>query len=415
MRIVVCHPGKQHVNALLTALDRRGCLVRFYTMLAANNLPGLRFFPEKWRAQFQKFAYKAVDERRLAHFPALFFLLKLMRSEYWSVRLPYAIYDRWTAWRLSRTDYDIVIGYENSTLNTFTAAKKAGKITVLDLTGLHHDFQVPILTAAGVYKSLDEVRFISKKKETALAVTDHVTTLSKLAQRELVRAGFPADRIHVTYLGLDQSIFIPKKGYRTEATGPLNLYFVGTMSRLKGLPFLTELVKELRWRGLDLFLTLIGSVDDFDPNELDKNWCRHIPFVSHAELAGLHHGLDLFVFPSYTDSWGMAVVEAMGCGSPVLVSANTGSQDAVEQGGGAVLPVDDREAWMAAIERFYHDRYLLKTIGEEAARIAKRYSWEAYHEQVFKAMEKIYEAGGRAIENGQTPDASPKTNPTGAH
>ena len=389
MKIVVCHPGKQHVNALLTGLDERGVLVRFYTMFAANRFWLLRFFPKKWRGKFQKYFFKEMDDGKIVHAPALFFLLNLMKSELWSVRLPYEIFDRWTARRLAREDYDIVIGYENTTLATFTAAKKAGKTTVLDLAGLHHHFQNPILMAAGSYTDQRAVDFISKKKDAALAVTDHVITLSKFGERALTGAGFPAERIHTTYLGINHAVFVPKKEYRTAADGALNLYFVGTMSLRKGLPFAAELVKNLRGQGLDVHLTLIGPVDDFDPGGLDAAFFRHVPFVGHAELVGLHHALDLFIFPSNMDSWAQTVVEAMACGSPVLVSAHTGAQDAVEQGGGFVLPVGDLAAWSAAVGRFYHDRFLLKKMGERAVAIARQYTWEAYHEQVFGAMKAV--------------------------
>ncbi len=387
MKIVVCHPGKQYINPLLTGLDRRGVLARFYTMFAANKVSGRQFFPKKWQAQVQKFFFKDLDESRIAHFPVLFFMLKLMRSEYWCVRLPWALFDRWTERKLRGADFDIVIGYENTTLATFTAAKKAGKITVLDMGGVHHGFQNPILTAVGAYQDPVAVDFISKKKEAALAVTDHVLTLSKFGERALLAAGFPPERVHTVYLGINQSVFSPKKGYRTGGDGPLELYFVGTLSRRKGIQFAVDIVKSLRDRGMDVRLTLIGPVDDFDPKGLDTAFCRHIPFVAHAELVGLHHALDLFVFPSNLDSWAQTVVEAMACGSPVLVSTHTGAQEAVEQGGGLVLPVGDHAAWAEAVERFYRDRFLLKKMGEAAVGIAGQYTWEAYQDQVFGALE----------------------------
>ncbi len=385
MKVLVCHPGKQHVNALLTGLDRRGALVRFFTMLAANRLPA--FLPKSWRGRLKNFTYRNIDEGRLAHFPLLFLLFKMTRSEYWDVRIPYEIFDRWTARRLRREEFDIVIGYENTTLHTFRTAKKLGKTTVLDLAGVHHAFQNPVLTAVGFYQNPDEVEFISKKKDAALAVTDHVITLSKFGERTLVDAGFPAGRIHRAYLGIDHSVFVPKKEYRAE--GPLQLYFVGTLSRRKGMPFAVELVENLRRRGLDLHLTFIGPLDGFDPSGLNPEVFTHIPFVGHAELVALHHSLDLFLFPSNIDSWAQTVVEAMACGSPALVSTNTGAQDAVEQGGGMVLPVGEMAAWEAAVERFYHDRALLKRVGERAADVARQYTWDGYHERIFDILSNL--------------------------
>jgi glycosyltransferase involved in cell wall biosynthesis len=111
--------------------------------------------------------------------------------------------------------------------------------------------------------------------------------------------------------------------------------------------------------------------------------------LNHAELVKIHHELDIFIFPSNIDSWAQVVIEAMACGSPILVSENTGAKDAVAQGGGVVLPVGNLTAWINAIEHFYNNRFLLKKVGEQAALVSKQYTWEAYHEQVFDIMTDI--------------------------
>lgn len=395
-RVVVCHPGKQHVNALLAGLEGRGSLVRFYTMFAANKFWAIRFFPENWRAMFLKYAFRDIDGARIAHAPVLFFLSKFIGREIWTIRGPYFLFDKWVAWRLGQeAAFDIVIGYETANLNIFRAAKRQGRVTVLDLAGVHHHFQNPILAEAGVYTDPGEVAFISRKKDEALAVTDYVLALSALGERALLGAGIARDRIFRTYLGVDLRVFSPKSGYRLDDGGRLELYFVGTLSRRKGLPFAVSLMEELRRRGLPVHLTLVGPVDDFDPRSLDGALFTHIPFMGHGELAALHHRLDLFVFPSNMDSWAQTVVEAMACGSPVLVSANTGARDAVEQGGGLVLPVGDLGAWADAIGAFCADRLLLKEMGEKGAAVAQQYTWDEYQRQVSAAMEEILARAGR--------------------
>lgn len=390
MKVFVSHPAKQYVNALLTGLDRRGALVRFCTMFAAERFWPLRFFPGKWRSKFMKYAFREVDGARVRHAPVLFLLSNLVKGELWDVRVPYAWFDRWVARQLRRVDFDIVIGYETANLYTFAEAKRLGKVTVLDLAGVHHHFQNPVLIAAGVYRDEHEMEFITKKKDEAFAVTDYVLTLSTFAELALICAGYPAQRIFKTYLGVNLALFSPKKKYRTDPAGRLELYFVGTLSRRKAVPFALELVRELHHgRGLDVRLTLVGPVDDFDPAGLDPVLCRHLPFVPQEELVALHHALDLFVFPSNMDSWAQTVIEAMACGSPVMVSEHTGARDAVKLGGGLVLPVGDMPAWASAIETVYHDRFLLEKMGKAAIPIAQRYTWENYHEQVFAAMLKI--------------------------
>jgi glycosyltransferase involved in cell wall biosynthesis len=396
MKIIVSHSGKQHVNALLVGFLKYHLLEKFYTSLAANKVRppnrksvGFRYAQQYLNQKLQKRYFKEVDSSKIIHFPFIFLLSRIIKTEYESVRYVEKLYDKWVAQRLKKEQYDILIGYENCNLESFKTAKKAGKITVLDMAAVHHQCQNPILTAAGTYTPQYNIEYICQRKDEAYEYTDFVFALSKFAEKTMIEGGIPANRIYLTYLGINQSVFTPKP-YKQIEEEVLNLYFVGTMSHRKGLPFLISLLKNLMNRGRNVQLTLIGPIDDFDAKALNEPNCRYVPFLNHTDLVAMHHALDLFIFPSNIDSWAQVVIEAMACGSPILVSENTGAKDAVEQGGGLVLPVGDLEAWTEAVEKVYFNRFLLKKWGNKAAIVAKQYSWEAYHEQVYAAVTDIY-------------------------
>lgn len=436
MKIIVSHIGKQHVNALLVALDKRGVLTQFYTSIAANKvwLPKSLAFKKgnDLLAKIRKQRYTDLDDHKITHFPAIAAIKKVVKSEYWSLKTCHKWFDKKMARILKHADFDMVIGYETANLETFKSAKERGKITILDMTAVHHNFQNPILTQAGVYTNPKELAFVSDLKDQALVYTDYIIALSTFAEKTLVENGFPAHRIYKTYLGINQKVFFPKEKYnqgtgdRQQATvssdqsivnsqqsinsqsltansslspvachlspdtSVLELYFVGTLMLRKGMPFLMQVLGTLINKGLKVRLTLIGPVDDFPVPNLDVSYFRYIPFLNHAELVEMHHSLDLFVFPSNIDSWAQVVIEAMACGSPILVSENTGAKDAVAQGGGMVLPVGDLDAWVNAVEKFYYNRLLLKEIGQQAALVAQQYTWAAYHQQVFDVVTDIF-------------------------
>ena len=48
------------------------------------------------------------------------------------------------------------------------------------------------------------------------------------------------------------------------------------------------------------------------------------------------------------------------------------------------------DAWVAAVEKYYYNRSLLKKVGKQAAKIAEQYTWDAYHQQVFDVVTDIY-------------------------
>lgn len=404
MKIIVSHIGKQHVNAFLVALSKHNVLTHFYTSIAANKMrlpKSLGFgIGKKLLSKIHKQRYMGIEDNKITHFPLIAAVKKFTKSEYMGLKYCQKWFDQRVAKILRRADFDILIGYETSNLESFKVAKERGKITVLDMTAVHHAFQNPILTEAGVYKNSDELAYISEMKDQALAYTDYIIALSSFAEKTLTDNGFPADRIYKTFLGINQKVFQPKAKYNVTpsnianskdgGTNPvLELYFVGTLSLRKGLPLLMNVLDTLVKRHLNVRLTLIGPFDDFPPPTLDVPYFRYIPFLSHAELVEIHHTLDLFLFPSNIDSWAQVVIEAMACGSPALVSENTGSKDAVMQGGGAILPIGDLDAWVNAIEKYFYNRDLLKIDGEKAAEVAHQYTWEAYHHQVFDVMVDI--------------------------
>jgi glycosyltransferase involved in cell wall biosynthesis len=402
MKIIVSHIGKQHVNALLLGLSKHNLLAKFYTSIAANKFKAPQYLSENWKAKIKKQHYNGIENGKIVHFPLIAFFKKIIKSEYWGLKTTHKWFDMWVASILKTTDYDLLIGYENSNLASFKAAKKQEKITVLDLTGVHHGFQNGVLTKAGVYKNQKELAYISEQKNRALAYTDYIIALSSFAEKTLIDNGFPANRIYKAFLGINQTVFTPKQQYNvSENAGEaflesddskpkcLELYFVGTLSYRKGLPFMMNLLDALIERKLNVRLTLIGPVDDFPVPELNAPYFRYFPFLNHTELVKMHHDLDLFIFPSHIDSWAQVVIEAMACGSPVLVSENTGAKDAVAQGGGVVLPVNNLQEWVNSIEFYHNNRHFLKKTGEKAALVAKQYSWDAYHQQVFEIMTDI--------------------------
>jgi glycosyltransferase involved in cell wall biosynthesis len=388
-KIIVSHFAKQHVNALLDALNTEGVsLQRFYTSIAGNKLAFLSKRHLKLKKLLDKKQFSAANDT-IKHIPLLGLATTFFKTEYTQVRYLYQNYDKWVAYNIQKEDFDIIIGYETCNLYTFKTAKKLGKTTILDLASVHHNLQNDCFMQAGIERNPEQLAYISDIKEQALAYTDYVFCLSKLARKSLIDNGFYPNLIYTLNLGINHQLFTPKKVYNTEGTKPLQLYFVGRMTRGKGLDFLMQVLQKLIDKGKKIHLTLIGGEDDFTPPLSISAHITRIPFITHAELVQLHHRFDLFVYPSVLESWGMAATEAMACGSPILISDKAGAKDAVEKGGGEILPFGDIEAWVLAIEKYYDNRYLLENIGKQAAHIAQSYTWEAYHNQVLKAIKDI--------------------------
>jgi glycosyltransferase involved in cell wall biosynthesis len=97
------------------------------------------------------------------------------------------------------------------------------------------------------------------------------------------------------------------------------------------------------------------------------------------ELASMLAAADVFVFPSLTDTFGLAMVEALACGVPVAAFPVPGPLDVIEQGVTGVLHEDLGVAIGSAL---HLDRHV-------CAQRAAAFTWDAATAQFFAGLERI--------------------------
>ena len=110
--------------------------------------------------------------------------------------------------------------------------------------------------------------------------------------------------------------------------------------------------------------------------------------VAYREVPKYHNMLDITVFMSHSESFGVSVIEASSCMNPVIVSNVGGLPEIVEDGvTGFVVPSKDIKEVANVLEKLILDKDLRKTLGEAGRkRVEKLYNW---HENV-KQMIGIY-------------------------
>jgi glycosyltransferase involved in cell wall biosynthesis len=388
LKIIVAHPGTQHVRQLLYVLKKQNLLLLHFTAFAADKIIWLMpYLPQSAQKLVRRYIFDLPPDA-LVHFPALFAQYKLQSSLNQPQRI-HARFEHNVIQRIKTLDYDLLIGYENSNHQLFRHAKQEGKITILDLAAVHHGHQQELYHRFSSYRALFDsaagFAAMVELKAEAFRYTDYVFCLSTYARATLIQGGVDPQRIFVTNLGINLARFSPKPSYST-SSATLQLLFVGRMSHLKGLTVLLQALNT--WNEVPFHCKLIGQTDGFDLENLDPRF-QYIPFLDHEDLVKEYQHADVFLTCSYTDSWAQTVLEAMACGTPVIVTENTGAKDAVLQGGGFVIPVDDAEALREKIRYFYKNRTEIERLGRAARRIAEQYTWENYHQQVLAALSEI--------------------------
>jgi alpha-1,3-rhamnosyl/mannosyltransferase len=182
-----------------------------------------------------------------------------------------------------------------------------------------------------------------EKYTNAARTCDVVFTNSEFTAADVVELlRVPAERVRAAPPGVDPR-FSPD-GPRTQLGGTYVLG-VGTLEPRKNL---SQLVESWRLLGDELLLALAGGEGWGAQPELSAPGIRTLGFVEDAELPALYRGAEAFVYPSLFEGFGMPIVEAMACGTPVVASAHPSLDEAC---GEAALRADptDAEAIAAAI------------------------------------------------------------------
>jgi hypothetical protein len=160
--------------------------------------------------------------------------------------------------------------------------------------------------------------------------------------------------------GVDTDLFSPGPRDRLEESEPPRFVYIGRVAVEKNIEAFLK-------------LDLPGSKWVVGDGPLLAKLKKHYPEVYFAgifpqpELVRFYRAADVFVFPSLTDTFGLVLLEAMACGTPVAAYPVAGPLDVVGDSGAGVLNTDLRQACLDALQL---DRQHVRTVAE-------RFSWQA--------------------------------------
>ena len=379
-KVVVCHPARQHSHQLAIGLSKYGLLDRY--------ISGVPCTDKSVPYSIRRFFKRELDAYRLDLNPSFLehiFVAPLLRR--WAARMlsrayyvdvahrADAIFDFMAARRIRALRPDIVVGYENSALLTFRAAKGFGAKTVLDAASFHHAMQDQLF--APIESDHTHARIV-RRKNMEIGLADIVMTVSELAANSYRSAAI--QNVFSCPVGVDLDQFdYSRRNVADVSSRGIRFVYVGRISKQKGCDTLVRSFVELQSLNPEIGLTVIGSVVD---NEIivGAKGIKYIPQLSHSQLAEELNNHDVLVLPSAFDSFGMVVVEAMACGLPAIVSEHVGARELVVPGKtGHIVRFGDHASLMSAMSWYIDHRDLLPSQSTAAAQMASNYSWTAYH------------------------------------
>jgi glycosyltransferase involved in cell wall biosynthesis len=195
--------------------------------------------------------------------------------------------------------------------------------------------------------------------------------------------------------GVDAELFHPAKRRRNPEDREFVLGFVGRLSVEKNVTLLTQIQDELEHIGVTNFRFLIVGHGN------EESWLRER--LPRAEFTGVLKGealaeayasMDMFVFPSHTDTFGNVVLEALASGVPAIVTPDGGPPTIVRNGVTGRIVSDENFA--AAIAGVLADPARHAQMRLAARRYALTASWDSVFEGVYAAYETMLPARERA-------------------
>ena len=196
---------------------------------------------------------------------------------------------------------------------------------------------------------------------------------------------------------------------------------VGGVEPRKGSVHAFRALARLKREGIDAVLAVVGghSFQDYTAYreaslallpELGLTLGQDVVLlgtVSEAELAGWYHAADALAFPSVKEGWGLAVLEAMSAGLPVVASDIPVFREYLVDGQTALLPpAGDEVALAGAMRALVTDGALRARLRSNGAAVAARFSWEASarrHRQIYRDVRAGRAAAGRGLSAGARP------------
>ena len=181
--------------------------------------------------------------------------------------------------------------------------------------------------------------------------------------------------------GIDTHLFRPDR--RDRRDNRFVIGYVGRITSEKGVRLMVDIENRLRQSGITNYVfRVIGHGGELDWLQSNLKQAEFPGVVKGEALANEYANMDLFVFPSRTDTFGNVVLEAFASGVPVVVTDDGGPKFLVEEGVTGLIRGSDEDFASGAAELAAKGTSGMR---EAARSYAGSQSWDAVFESVYEA------------------------------
>lgn len=252
------------------------------------------------------------------------------------------------------------------------------------------------------FQTADSLRYYRDQIQSAVRRANHILAQTETTRREIIDLlAVPAEKITVHSLGVHSSfrVLLPaeiKNQLAPYALPPDFLLFVGTIEPRKNIPGL-----------LAAYSTLVASNPATPPLVLagQQGWLADESFqaiekyhlqerviwlenVPAAVLPALYNRARLLVLPSFYEGFGLPAIEAMACGTPVVVTERGALPEVVGAYGVYINP-EDSDSIAAGIRQVLDDEELRAHLKQNGLNHSRQYTWQRTAQITLEVYRKL--------------------------
>ena len=223
-----------------------------------------------------------------------------------------------------------------------------------------------------------KVAYFTRAARSAVRRAARVIAISQYARRGAVEhAGADPERVDVVLHGVDIERFSPSEDHRDR---PPYVLFVGTLEPRKDVPSLIA-----AWDELDVPHELViagqrgwgtDAIDRAIAGARKRDAIRLAGYVPDDELVELYRGADAFVYPTFAEGFGLPVLEAMACGTPVVTTTGSAPEE-FATGTALLVQPQDVAALRGALGKVLTEPTLAADLRRRGVERAREHTWTA--------------------------------------
>jgi D-inositol-3-phosphate glycosyltransferase len=282
---------------------------------------------------------------------------------------------------------------------------------------LKHELHIPLVMTFHTLERVKAETFGGESEDRAFqeaaifACADAVLASCEVEAEQFVRYyNAEPSRVHIVPLGVEHAFFAP--GFRPQARRALGidaeatmLLFVGRLQALKGVDLALETLIEMRARGRNAMLAIIGGPSGPDGRETlaalhrrveEAGVIRHVSFVApqaHQLLSTWMRAADVTLVPSRSESFGLVALESSACGTPVIASQVGGLMTLIDPGAtGFLISERDPVVWSDAVELVLDPEHAT-AMSNAAVLLARHYTWRSAAQSLATLTERLALSG----------------------